>query len=166
MGSFPRHGIAVFQVPWRASARILSISSRYFSKALRPLPVSRYSVLGSLLANDLEHSMYPATSSLRACTLRLPSVVARRLFKSAKLTCPLAASALRIPSLIRAWTSGSGRKLKAEAALARDRAALSAIFSGNEETKDDMKSSKPRPQHPMVVGCKQRHCPQHHKKDA
>src|SRR5688572_32398145 len=51
--------------------------------------------------------MYPASSSLRACTLRLPSVVFIKFFRSLKVSDSLAASALIIPRRRRSWIKRS-----------------------------------------------------------
>src|SRR5262249_57845910 len=51
--------------------------------------------------------MYWASSSLRVCTLRLPSVVLSSFFKSLKLSDWLTARALTIPSRILSWMSRS-----------------------------------------------------------
>ena len=51
-----------------------------------PVAVSRYSVLGSLFSKVLVQLMYCASSSFRACTLRLPSVVCSSFFSSLKVS--------------------------------------------------------------------------------
>src|SRR2546421_1618710 len=58
-------------------------------------------------ANDLLHEMYCASSSLRACTLKLPSVVLRSPFSSLKVNASFTASALTMPSRTRSWISRS-----------------------------------------------------------
>ena len=59
----------------RAALMIASMCARYFSSARRPAAVRRYSVRGTRPSNVFSHPMYCASSSLRAWTLRLPSVV-------------------------------------------------------------------------------------------
>src|SRR5438309_6074575 len=54
-------------------------------------------------ANDLLQVMYCASSSLRACTLKLPSVVLRSAFSSLKVNASFTASALTMPSRTRSW---------------------------------------------------------------
>src|SRR5438876_824328 len=58
-------------------------------------------------ANDLLHVMYCASSSLRACTLKLPSVVLRSAFSSLKVNASFTASALTMPRRTRSWISRS-----------------------------------------------------------
>ena len=74
-----------------------SMWTRYFSSARRPAAVRRYSVRGTRPSNDLSHAMYWASSSLRAWTLRLPSVVSSRRFRSLNDRRSLTASALTMP---------------------------------------------------------------------
>src|SRR5438128_2432163 len=58
-------------------------------------------------ANDLLHVMYCASSSLRARTLKLPSVVLRSAFSSLKVNASFTASALTMPRRTRSWISRS-----------------------------------------------------------
>src|SRR5215467_3532217 len=78
-----------------------SIWSRYSASADRPLPVRRYSVRGTRPSKNFTHETYSASSSLRAWTLRFPSVVLRTRLRSLKLSESLVASALTMPSRIR-----------------------------------------------------------------
>src|SRR5208283_5614737 len=80
-----------------------SMWSRYRSKAFRPAAVKQYSVLGILPSKDLVHVTYCASSSRRAWTLRLPSVVRSTFFNSLKVSESLTAKALTMPSRIRSW---------------------------------------------------------------
>src|SRR5438132_1187500 len=66
-------------------------------------------------ANDLLQVMYCASSSLRACTLKLPSVVLRSAFSSLKVNASFTASALTMPSRTRSWirrSSSAARKAR------------------------------------------------------
>src|SRR5688572_3234892 len=80
---------------------------RSFWSALRPAAVNLYSVFGRRPSKNLVQEMYPASSSLRACTLRLPSVVFIKFFRSLKVSDSLAASALIIPRRRRSWIKRS-----------------------------------------------------------
>ena len=88
---------------WRATpaspafAIIASMWARYLSNARRPAAVSRYSVRGMRSSNVLSHAMYAASSSLRAWTLRFPSVVCSSRFSSLNVSRSLTASALTMP---------------------------------------------------------------------
>src|SRR5262245_50465365 len=82
---------------------IASMWVRYFSKALRPAGVMRNSVRGMRPSNDLSHAMYSASSSFRAWTLRLPSVVRSSRFRSLNVSRSFTASALTMPSRRRSW---------------------------------------------------------------
>ena len=81
--------------------------SRYFSKALRPAGASVYSVRGIRPSKLLLHRMYLASSSLRAWTLKFPSVVLSNFFRSLKVSDELAARALIIPKRMRSWIKRS-----------------------------------------------------------
>src|SRR5256885_4754758 len=59
--------------------------------------------------------MYSASSSLRACTLRLPSVVCISFLRSLKLSESLTASALTMPSRSRSWIRRSSTSARADA---------------------------------------------------
>src|SRR6266496_5750970 len=50
---------------------------------------------------------YPASSNLRACTLRLPSDVSSSFLSSLKVSDSFTESALRIPRRKRSWTNRS-----------------------------------------------------------
>src|SRR5262245_37571092 len=63
--------------------------------------------------------MYPASSSFRACTLRLPSVVCSRPFSSLNVSDSFAARALTIPSRIRSWIRRSSAPGVASVAFPR-----------------------------------------------
>src|SRR5581483_4130855 len=86
---------------------IASIWLRYFSSARRPAAVSRYSVRGTRPSNDLSQATYSASSSFRACTLRLPSVVCSSRLRSVNDSRSLAASALTMPRRSRSWMTRS-----------------------------------------------------------
>src|SRR5947208_5412220 len=90
-----------------AALIIASICTRYFSRARRPAAVRRYCVRGTRPSNDLSHATYCASSSLRACTLRFPSVVRSRRLRSLNDSHSLAARALTIPRRRRSWISRS-----------------------------------------------------------
>src|SRR4051794_8907293 len=82
---------------------IASMWATYFSSARRPAAVRRYSVRGTRPSNDLSHEMYCASSSFRAWTLRLPSVVCRSRLRSLNVNRSFAASALTMPRRSRSW---------------------------------------------------------------
>src|SRR6185436_5314768 len=111
------------------------------------------------------HDTYPASSSLRVCTLRLPSVVCVIALSSVNVSGSLlAASALTMASRVRSWTSrSSSRGSRAFAAAAVDplrssrpvdstgtRAvplfALAAMFPRDHESKDDVQDAEPEPE--------------------
>src|SRR5437588_8680740 len=92
-----------------------SMWSRYCSRARRPAPVSRYSVFGIRPSNDLVQVTYEASSSLRACTLRFPSVVLRSALSSLKLRLSFTASALTMPRRTRSWISRSSSAVRTPA---------------------------------------------------
>src|SRR5262245_63156381 len=58
-------------------------------------------------ANDFVQTMYWASSSLRACTLRLPSVVWSSAFRSLNVSDSFTASALAMPSRTCSWMTRS-----------------------------------------------------------
>src|SRR3954447_12459107 len=67
----------------------------------------RYSVFGIRPSKLLVQRIYPASSSFRACTLRLPSVVFSNRFRSANVSASFTASELMIASRSRSWMSRS-----------------------------------------------------------
>ena len=67
--------------------------------------------------------------------------------KAQSFTC--CQRALTIPSRIRPWISGSGRKLRTLAARFMGWVALSAILSGYHKAKSHMQPAKPGGKHPM-----------------
>src|SRR5262249_36699675 len=75
--------------------------------ALRPSAVSRYTVFGRRSAKDLVQLRYLASSSLRACALKLPSLTSNSAFSSLKLSSSRTARALRMPRRTRSYTSRS-----------------------------------------------------------
>src|ERR1044072_3983491 len=83
----------------------LSMWPRYRSNARRPAAVRRYSVLGMRPSKYLLQVTYCASSSLRACTLRFPSVVLSSCLRSLKVSESLTARALTIASLTRSCMS-------------------------------------------------------------
>src|SRR3989442_8046652 len=87
--------------------------SRYRSRARRPAAVRRYTVWGTRPANDFVQLMYCASSSLRACTLKLPSDVLSAAFKSLKVRLSLTARALTMPSRTRSWMRRSSAAARA-----------------------------------------------------
>src|ERR1039457_4848362 len=82
-----------------------------------------------------EHSTYSASSSRRACTLRLPSVVCNSFLSSLKLRESLTARALTIPKRIRSWMMRSrfGRALSRVSRSAIGLAPLSGRVLGEGE---------------------------------
>src|SRR5256885_377897 len=87
--------------------------SRYRSSARRPVAVSRYRVWGTRPANDLVQVTYCAPSSLRAWTLRFPSVVLRSVFSSLNVSASFTASALTMPRRTRSWIRRSSSAARA-----------------------------------------------------
>src|SRR4029079_7424390 len=91
------------------------------------------------------HVRYPASSSLRAWTLTLPSVVFRIALSSLKLSDGLTASALTMPrrgfSWIRRSKSGisAGRGAGAGASL---RAGLATVSPCDEDSEDDVQAAE------------------------
>src|SRR5271165_1175837 len=134
---------------------------RYRSKAFRPGAVRRYSVLGILPSNDFVHVTYCASSSRRACTLRLPSVVRSTFFNSLKVNESLTARALTIPRRIRSWmmrsrygsafstddwsvlTGLAERFLPGTTSLFRAALALATVPPRNQESENDMQATEP-----------------------
>src|SRR6185436_4252331 len=142
-----------------------SIWAMYFSNARRPAAVSRYWVFGIRPSKLLSTAMYFASSSLRAWTLRLPSVVSSSAFRSLKVSESLTASALTMASRIRSWMMrsrlvalGSDLGARGSGLAARDsrlaarfsffvsrstRAAdLPAMFPRDDETEQDVKAAE------------------------
>src|SRR5256886_14162332 len=138
-----------------------SMWSRYCSRARRPAPVSRYSVFGIRPSNDFVHMTYDASSSLRACTLRLPSVVLRSALSSLKLKLSLTASALTMPRRTRSWISRSSSPVRGLApgrAPATSRSAASAFLAvpclatvppSNDRAEHDVQRAEPRRHQPV-----------------
>src|SRR2546430_895490 len=157
-----------------------SMWSRYCSRARRPAPVSRYSVFGIRPSNDFVQVTYDASSSLRACTLRLPSVVLRSALSSLKLKLSLTASALTMPRRPRSWISRSSSPVRGATATrprATSRSAASAFLAalclatvppGNECAEHDVQRAEPRRHQPVSPrrGSEQRHGAEGHEADA
>src|SRR5262245_47004859 len=118
---------------------------RYRSSARRPAAVRRYSVFGRRPSKDLVHAMYCASSSLRAWTLRFPSVVLRSFLRSLNVRVSLTASALTMPSRIRSWMSRSS-----SGADAGDRASV-PCREGRGESPASRVCRRARP--PWAVAC-------------
>src|SRR5262245_2100196 len=104
-----------------------SMCARYFSNARLPDAVRRYSVRGSRPSNDFSTTMYSASSSFRAWTLRLPSVVSSSRFRSLNVSRSFTASAETMPSRSRSWikrsrprTRGSGLVPRGSLLMTRD----------------------------------------------
>src|SRR5437763_718268 len=154
--------------------------SRYCSRARRPAPVSRYSVFGSRPSNDFVQVTYDASSSLRACTLRLPSVVLRSALSSLKLKLSLTASALTMPRRTRSWISRSSSPVRGATparARATSRSAASAFLAalclatvppGNDSAEHDVQGAEPRRHQPVSPRrrSEQRHGAEGHEADA
>src|SRR5215208_2011833 len=85
----------------------LSMWPKYLSRARRPAAVNLYSVFGMRPSKYLLQTTYCASSSLRACTLRLPSVVFRSRLRSLKVSDSLTARALTMARRTRSWMSRS-----------------------------------------------------------
>src|SRR5437016_1830394 len=132
-----------------------SMWSRYCSRARRPAPVNRYSVFGIRPSNDFVQVTYDASSSLRACTLRLPSVVFKSALSWLKLRLSFTASALTMPRRTRSWISRSSPAVRTPAAE-RSRATscsaasvflaapcLATVPPGNDRAEHDVQSAEP-----------------------
>src|ERR1051326_5593148 len=85
----------------------VSLWPRERSRGLRPAAVRRYSVLGVRPSKYFLQTTYCASSNLRACTLRFPSVVFRSCLRSLKVSESLTASALMMASRMRSCMSRS-----------------------------------------------------------
>src|SRR5437762_11055392 len=79
-------------------------------------------------ANDLLHVTYCASSSLRACTLKLPSVVLRSAFSSLKANASFTASALTMPSRTRSWIRRSSSAARGARSPRGGAEAAAAVF--------------------------------------
>src|SRR5256886_9124856 len=79
-------------------------------------------------ANDLLHEMYCASRSLRAGTLKLPSVVLRSPFSSLKVNASFTASALTMPSRTRSWISRSSSAARSARSPRGDGDATASVF--------------------------------------
>src|SRR5512142_3413066 len=100
--------------------------------------------------------MYSASSSRRACTLRLPSVVLSSALSSLKLRLSFTARALTIPRRIRSWISRSrsaaptfgstGASADGSASRVRSRAAvaLATVAPRDDDAEDDVEPSEAR----------------------
>src|SRR3989442_750147 len=150
--------------------------SRYRSRARRPAAVRRYTVWGTRPANDFVQLMYCASSSLRACTLKLPSDVLSAAFKSLKVRLSLTARALTMPSRTRSWmrrssaAAGAGRRLGgptgvgAGAVFRAPLSALATVPPRDDRAERDVEAAEAGGQdtvRPRRRG-EQRHCPHGH----
>src|SRR5262249_4890315 len=111
----------------------------------RPAAVRRYSVFGRRPSKDFVHAMYWASSSLRAWTLRFPSVVFRSFLRSLNVSVSLTASALTMPRRIRSWMSRSN-----SGADAGDRAPAPCL---DERGASDPSRAWRRARSPCAVAC-------------
>src|SRR5213078_987254 len=146
--------------------------------ARRPRAVSRYSVLGTRSANDLTHVMYSASSSLRAWTLRLPSLALSSALSSLNVRLSRTASALTIASRTRSWISrsssagaGCGFVFTARSASARVSRAvllLATVPPCDHKTKHDVEAAKSSGHEPgpPAERREQRRGPEHHEAGA
>src|SRR5476649_219582 len=124
---------------------------------------------------DLALAAYPASSSLRAWTLRLPSVVSSSFFSSLKVRESLTASALSIPRRRRSWTSRSSlgaspTTSSRKGRLSRSRRAvfcLAAIFHRDHDAEDYVQAYKTGgQQHVIPAGQQQGDRPDQHEAGA
>src|SRR5258706_9101727 len=110
--------------------------------------------------------MYSASSSLRAWTLRLPSVVLRMRLRSLKLRLAFVARALTMPRRMRSWirrsssgSAGAGAGMRSRAGgaarvgLRRCASALATVPPGDEKSKDDVQATESRGQEIVGPGC-------------
>src|SRR5437879_2385644 len=134
--------------------------SRYRSSARRPVAVSRYRVWGTRPANDLVQVTYCAPSSLRAWTLRFPSVVLRSVFSSLNVSASFTASALTMPRRTRSWIRRSSsaarapeRSLRAACATVstlRAAPGLATVPARDDAAHHDGQPAEPRRQDPVA----------------
>src|SRR2546423_1738079 len=141
-----------------------SMWSRYCSRARRPAPVRRYSVFGIRPSNDLVQVTYDASSSLRAWTLKLPSLVLSSALSSLKLKLSLTASALTMPRRTRSWirrSSSAVRRPARERSRASSRPAasvfraapgLATVPPSNDRAEHDVQPAEPRRHQPVAPG--------------
>src|SRR6266702_1745162 len=128
--------------------------SRWRSNARRPAAVSRYSVFGIRPSNDFVQVMYCASSSRRACTLKLPSVVLSRALSWLKLNDSLTASALTMPRRTRSWINRSSSAARepprsllspcSTASVFRAAPCLATVPPGNDHAERDVQAAEPR----------------------
>src|SRR3989449_11334109 len=136
--------------------------SRQRSSARRPAAVSRYSVFGIRPSNDLLQVMYCASSSRRACTLKLPSVVLSSALSWLKLNESFTASALTMPSRTRSWMSRSSSAARPPPPPARSLLSpcstasvlpaalcLATVPPGNDHAEPDVQAAEPRGHDPV-----------------
>src|SRR6266516_1451744 len=131
-----------------------SMWPRYRSSARRPAAVSRYSVLGIRPSNDLAHVMYCASSSRRAWTLKLPSVVLSRALSWLKLRASFTASALTMPRRTRSWISRSSSAARdpprslfrpcSTASVFLAAPCLATVPPSNDHPEHDVETAEPR----------------------
>src|SRR5438132_6944875 len=134
--------------------------SRERSSARRPAAVSRYSVFGIRPSNDFVQVMYCASSSRRACTLKLPSVVLSRALGWLKLNDSLPASALTMPRRTRSWISRSSSAARepprsllrpcSTASVFRAAPCLATVPPSNDHTERDVQAAEPRGHEPVA----------------
>src|SRR5437879_2116091 len=106
--------------------------------------------------------MYCASSSRRACTLKLPSVVLSRALSWLKLNDSLTASALTMPRRTRSWISRSSSAARepprsllspcSTASVFRAAPCLATVPPSNDHTEPDVQAAEPRGHEPERGG--------------
>src|SRR5205807_1254136 len=104
--------------------------------------------------------MYCASSSRRACTLKLPSVVLSRALSWLKLNDSLTASALTMPRRTRSWISRSSSAARepprsllrpcSTASVFRAAPCLATVPPSNDHTEPDVQAAEPRGHEPVA----------------
>src|SRR5687768_332740 len=137
---------------------------RYFSSALFPEAVNEYSVFGIRPSNDFLQARYPASSSLRAWTLTLPSVVFRIAFISLNVSDGFTASALTIERRVFSWMSRSKSGIDVSTGCRRGatasailRAALATVPPRDHDSECDVQPAE---------ACAEEHVPHAHRDEA
>src|SRR5207247_775818 len=118
-----------------------------------------YSVLGIRPSNDLAHVMYCASSSRRAWTLKLPSVVLSRALSWLKLSASFTASALTMPRRTRSWISRSSSAARdpprslfrpcSTASVFLAAPCLATVPPSNDHPEHDVETAEPRGHEPV-----------------
>src|SRR6266436_8952909 len=122
--------------------------------------------------------MYCASSSRRACTLKLPSEVLSRALSWLKLSASFTASALTMPRRTRSWISRSSSAARdpprslfspcSTASVFLAAPCLATVPPSNDHPEPDVQAAEPRSHHPVSPRgrSEQRHGADQHETDA